>query len=604
MTILRLLAAACLSLPAASGAVELRVPLALDYDYVRQALLDQVFIGPDDTATVLDDGQQCNVLVLSAPQVAAAGARVRLRIAVEARGGTPLGGRCVQLFSWGGQVEILEDAFVHGDRPALGFRIADSNFIGPDGAKRVAPGLLWDWLKKYAHPRLEAFAIDFQPALFDAGEVLRAAAGGDPAIDAVLASLRPREVVVGEQALAVGLTVDVPAPPADWSPPPPAPPLTVDELRAWDEAWQTFDTFLAIAVKQFARDGGTGAVREALLDVLLDARYGLREALAADEPGPDPVRALFRRAWERLAPVARNIGDGAPGATAVRYLGLITAADALLAIDQAGPHLGLRVDREGLRRLARIVVPDLQDAAFEYSTAIDPELRELLGFGAPLEATAPDPGAFLDWLVAPATAAQQPSPELVRRLRERVPGRDDLDEYLGLVGELLGQTTEIGLAGGRIPEQFEPVYRRLVLTTAWQETCWRQYERAGGAVRPLRSSAGSVGLMQINEHVWRGFYELELLRGDVGYNARAGNEILIHYLVDYAIRKREHEHEGGADNLARATYAVYNGGPRHLSRYRDPATRASLRAIDAAFWDKYRKMAGGDAKRVRECYGS
>ena len=54
----------------------------------------------------------------------------------------------------------------------------------------------------------------------------------------------------------------------------------------------------------------------------------------------------------------------------------------------------------------------------------------------------------------------------------------------------------------------------------------------------------------------------------------AGSEILIHYLRDYAIAKGEHTATGEIDNLARATYAVYNGGPGHLRRYRKDKVHA------------------------------
>ena len=57
------------------------------------------------------------------------------------------------------------------------------------------------------------------------------------------------------------------------------------------------------------------------------------------------------------------------------------------------------------------------------------------------------------------------------------------------------------------------------------------------------------------------------------------------------------------DNLARATYAVYNGGPGHLRRYRKDKTARSLREIDESFWDKYRKIKAGNELAVAECFG-
>ncbi|MGH8598271.1 MAG: lytic transglycosylase domain-containing protein, partial [Gammaproteobacteria bacterium] len=88
----------------------------------------------------------------------------------------------------------------------------------------------------------------------------------------------------------------------------------------------------------------------------------------------------------------------------------------------------------------------------------------------------------------------------------------------------------------------------------------------------------------------------------IGYNARAGNEIIIHYLVDYAIKKREHEQGGGIENLARATYAAYHGGPSHLTRYRQRGTREFLRKVDAAFIKKYRAIQANGVSAVRQCY--
>ena len=109
--------------------------------------------------------------------------------------------------------------------------------------------------------------------------------------------------------------------------------------------------------------------------------------------------------------------------------------------------------------------------------------------------------------------------------------------------------------------------------------------------------------MQVNQNVWRGIYQLEGLRKDIAYNAQAGGEILIHYLVDYAIRKGEHTKTGNNDNLARAAYAVYNGGPSHLRRYRIAKTSQSLKKIDRSFWKKYQTIKQGDELAVAQCYG-
>jgi len=204
---------------------------------------------------------------------------------------------------------------------------------------------------------------------------------------------------------------------------------------------------------------------------------------------------------------------------------------------------------------------------------------------------------------APAHAAG-PSrrEELAERLKRWAPSPTEAREYLPVAGELLRLTADEVRASSGLPASRSESFRDLLLAAAWQESCWRQYVRRGERLVPLRSRQGDVGLMQVNERVWRGFYAVEGLRWDVGYNARAGSEILLHYLRDYAIARGE-EAAGGPDALARASYAAYHGGPSHLRRYRQPKQwRPALVTVDRAFHTKLREVTAGRELGVRECF--
>jgi soluble lytic murein transglycosylase-like protein len=252
---------------------------------------------------------------------------------------------------------------------------------------------------------------------------------------------------------------------------------------------------------------------------------------------------------------------------------------------------------------------------------VDPELRRLFGFGDPLPAPVispfmavqHDPGGnqavlrLLDsmiprqaWLLASAYAAEEP--DAAAKLNSWVPLKSELTAYLGMVRTLLVEVRGETLAKRPLADPYAQVYRDLVLATAWQESCWRQFIRKGDSITPLVSSASSVGLMQVNPRVWRGVYDVEGLYGDIRYNGRAGCEILLHYLRDYAIAKGEDKLAGGIDNLPRATYAIYNGGPGHRSRYRTSTTSASLKKIDAALWQKYTAVREGKEMEVAGCF--
>jgi hypothetical protein len=109
--------------------------------------------------------------------------------------------------------------------------------------------------------------------------------------------------------------------------------------------------------------------------------------------------------------------------------------------------------------------------------------------------------------------------------------------------------------------------------------------------------------MQVNEKVWRGFYDLQKLRWDINYNSRAGSEILLDYLVKYAIKRGEHKQPGGTANLARASYSAYNGGPGQVARYRSAKVPPAWKEVDKLFWDKYRQVDAGKALNVARCLG-
>ncbi len=350
-------------------------------------------------------------------------------------------------------------------------------------------------------------------------------------------------------------------------------------------------------------------LRADLFGVLIDARLDLLEALRPTEPGqPDPVRQLFVKSWERLAPVLHRMVNTLPGQSGLQYLSFVAAADALKALDELGPDSPLDLSADGLRRMARIVGPQDEGDPLVYSTDVDPQLRQLFGFGPAIDPPDDYPeDTPLAWLtrffVATANAADGPDSALGKRLHQWVPGPADLDQYLPVMRELLQQIGARTLESRKLDPPFAEVYKRAVYATAWQESCWRQWVKDGGRVKPIESAVGSVGLMQINKAVWRGVYDLKGLVSDVAYNARAGAEILIHYLADYAVKKGEHSATGNVDNLARSTYAIYNGGPGHLRRYRDPKERKDLKKIDDLFWTKYQAVKAGRELEVAQCLG-
>lgn len=610
--IVLLTATVTVALPTGARAGEIDLPITLDYDIVSQALASQLFVGPDNTAPVFADGTGCNSLVLSQPRVEGSDdGQLRILTLVTAKGGTPLNGRCMLPFEWSGTVETREQAYVAPGSSTIAFTVVDSEILTSDEQQRSAPGLVWNWIKSYIHPRLGAVTIDLNPAVKEIQSLIRqslpgdAMAGNESQRQNVASSLALKAVKAAPAGLDIVFSLQAPTPPEGW-PLLDEPVLSPAELASWDASWQSWDGFLTWLIKGFAI-GAEPQLRDEMVDVLLDARYDLRAALAADNPAQDPVRELFLSTWTRLAPLLKEselLRDNPmelPGTRALQFATFISAANALQTLDSAAPHLGLRLDSNTLRSLARMLAPAVTDEELDYDTTVDPELRSLLGLDPDFREDETPPLPFV-WVI-PRVEASTVDPALVKTLTGWVPARSEIDQYLQSMEQLLEESIRAERERGKIAPQFFPVYENLVRATAWQESCWRQYISLNGRIQPIQSKGGAIGLMQINQHVWRGIYSLDGLRNNIGYNARAGNEILVHYLADYAIKRKEHEIGGDKHDLARAAYGVYNGGPRHLTRYRNPGASKYLKSVDAAFWKKYQAIRKKGPDAVRQCYG-
>jgi soluble lytic murein transglycosylase-like protein len=122
----------------------------------------------------------------------------------------------------------------------------------------------------------------------------------------------------------------------------------------------------------------------------------------------------------------------------------------------------------------------------------------------------------------------------------------------------------------------------------------------GTRIRWLESATGDIGLMQVNKHVWRGFYDIERLKWDVLYNAGAGCEILARMMQFASMSQPKFDPVLISSHLARSAYAGYNGGPGACNRWRrrEPA---AIKQIDSSFLDKYEAVENGTQIDILSC---
>jgi hypothetical protein len=168
------------------------------------------------------------------------------------------------------------------------------------------------------------------------------------------------------------------------------------------------------------------------------------------------------------------------------------------------------------------------------------------------------------------------------------------------VQKLLTLTAEREFSSSLTNGDLKNTYVELVKSTGWQESCWRQFVLRGQRVRFLESSTGDTGLMQVNKHVWRGFYSLSRLEWDIVYNTGAGAGILMRLMRGESNRTPVSLTDDSAA-IVRSRYSAYNGGPGAYDRWRQPAEPDRVREIDKSFWAKYQAMISGQSFDILRC---
>ena len=622
------------SATAPSALADTELHLSLTIPYVLLGGLTWQQNGREGQPVEFDDGP-CRRLRVGDSRLAPHDGELHLINSVEVELGVSLLGRCIEPISWRGTVDVLLEPYID-TASQLRFRLGESTLRDADGAPAPLSQFVWNLSQPFISGRVEAFGFDLSVPREQVTDLLSSVVEPDglAELQAVLAGLRLGPAHADTHGLLVGAQLTLPEGLANRL----IPPWPGGGDAGLDQQQlERLDAFMVNAVKLLASEVTDPVLRGRLTALLLDSRYRLVEILNASQPlEQDPVRTLFLEDWERLRAILLDEETGAGGhSRLLRYAAFLNAGNALLALDAALPHLGMWISADGLRAVLRALTPAAPEHVLEYGYGVDPTLRELFGLPPeppplPDDVDVEDPEDLdgqspetdsgdeesddnaadhlpaLAWLVdfvipnaQSATAAPDRVSELQRLIGRRIVRRDELPGYVTLVAELLEVIGRSELAARTLTQAAATVYLDLLPATALIESCWRQYKREDNKLTYLESSAGAVGMMQINQRVWRGLYDIERLKWEVSYNARAGAQILLRYLegpgLDVVKRTGNQEH------LARATYAAYNGGPGSAGRFlrKDGAMKPG--PVDRKLWSHYQGFAGGGVADLQRC---
>jgi len=573
----------------------INVPLKIHFPLLNKLIVNQLFNNESASAELLNDPNGCSEINLSDPKLSEHDRHLQINARLRAKLAAKVMGQCQPLLAWNGYIRIISDPIIKTDNPHLiHLQVIDSELTSLDN-QRLTSGPLWDQAKKLVHPLFDQFRLDLAPSINELKKFLPLflPKHSQVQLNDMLASLHLAPLQVTADGIHSALIFDLAT---ITEPQQPEQVLTQQEQLQWQQKWQSMDALLTHTIKHFAAATRLDDLKLTLFDILMDARYGLQDALQQDQ-ADDPVKHWFINSWKQLIPVVKKISEENPKFATLALMTIVTATDALQTLDKLGPTFGLDISTDGLRRLARMLNDSDEIDPLKYDETIDPELLRLFQFQFSPENDTHSQPAFKFWPIRSAMAANG------RKLDSWIPAPQELDYYLSSVRKLLLSSARQTLAKSTLTTQQQAVFTKLLLATAWQESCWRQYVVKKNKVVPISSSTGDTGIMQINEKVWRGFVDQHKLRWDIAYNVNSGSNILLNYMTRNAIANAEHKQHGGIDNLARATYSAYNGGPGKVSRYRSNNVSKEHRKIDAAFYDKYLKVKQGQEMAVAQCLG-
>ena len=369
----------------------MRIPLTIDYLALGAAMKQQLYTD-HGRAPLWNGSDQCQYFYAQNPRFARVGSNVQLETDGSLMIGVMMGANCVSPIVWNGIIEAETAPYI-APHLQLKFRITDINLYDQNHQKTLLVGRGFDLIKQYYIPRMETFTFDLSPAFQQFEELVKAGAPPEVAerVAQTLATLRAEPQLTAEDG-GVRAVIDLTVPAFEPVPTASAPAqLTPQELAAFEKNLDQWDSFLVFAIKQMGDTSKDPQLRDDLLALLLDSRYRLVDALAHPQSaGPDPIRILFLDEWQRLGEIIREAARrGTLGSQSLQFLSFMSAGDALFALDQAAPALGMRISTDDLRRLAHMIGPTVSFDPLAFSFEEDAKLRKMFNIKEPLASEGP-----------------------------------------------------------------------------------------------------------------------------------------------------------------------------------------------------------------------
>src|ERR1700730_5813879 len=379
-------------------AAQVRIPLTIDYITLREALKHKLYTGPGGRAQLWNGLDDCQFLYAENPEFSRANAggaaTAQLETANSLGLGVAMGSQCLNAVQWSGIVQALGVPYI-APGLQLKFHFTDLNIFDSAHQKTEMVSQGFDLIKGDLIPRLNDFSYDLNPSVKQLTALVSDSMAPDAAdrFRAAIASLTAEPNIAAlEDVVRAPRVITFPDSPAPAVVPGAAASPTPAELKAFQDELDQWGAFLAFSIKHLGGAVGDQQFRDQLLQILLDSRYRLVKALnnPSAAAGPDPVRLLFLDEWTQLHDAVRAAARrGMLGAHALEFMSFISAGDALFALDQAAPALGMRISAANLRRLAHIMAPGASGDPLKFDYREDPDMKKLFSVPEPPKSRRP-----------------------------------------------------------------------------------------------------------------------------------------------------------------------------------------------------------------------
>lgn len=603
---LSLLLLVCLSSTALCAQKTVQLPINLDYPLLQTLITAEGFPEEGNRATLVHEWGGCIYLSLAKPLISESDQTLRLVVDVYAHISTPLGEKCLRPVEWRGKLVLHQKPYFKPQSWSLHFKTVSMELTGIDWLPEQIRTILWDFIEPRAIAYFDKhFTINLAPPLADIKDFLLplfpATVQGQGR--GMLDSLRPGQISISKDHIQVNVLADV----EEIFEPDRVTTkvhLTEEQLNRAVQLWENWDSMLTYLVTTLAGEVLSKEERTMLMDLLLDTRYRFVEGLSASKIDNDFVREQFIGAWQQLSPIfhrhfyRKNQSDTS---RLFGYLAFVSSADALMILDRLGPTFGIEISRNGLIRMMQMLGAD--PGLLNYDSGTNPDLQKLFEMNLnPKQQSGVRPllnSIFSLLNPMEAVAAELPS---FSEIQKWLAPRTGMEEYIDRVETLLAVSVLKTEQKDLVPARWQKSFKEMILAIAWQESCLRQFViRRKKLTYLLSYNKSSVGLMQVNERIWRGIYQRDRLRWDIRYNSDAGCEIAARYLTKYALKDSKAIAKLSQSELAGLLYAMYNGGPSQYKKYMGRLVNKKLYQSDQLFRKKFGYVRKQDTANLRKC---